>query len=69
MHNSQLGPGRTADWADKVVGKVLVSCPAGNFTESPSGNITQTVGAMRTSMVCNYTVSGCYMEATWRCDL
>ena len=25
MHNSQLGPGRTADWADGVVGKVYDS--------------------------------------------
>ena len=24
MHNSQLGPGRTADWADGVVGKVYM---------------------------------------------
>ena len=24
VHNSQLGPGRTADWADGVVGKVYL---------------------------------------------
>ena len=25
VHNSQLGPGRTADWVDGVVGKVYIA--------------------------------------------